>query len=272
MPLLLYAIGFAVCYWLFDLSWWMSLLTALAFPVFFSMAMVIIGMPIGGIAALVEKIKERRKKPYPEMNRGGAYEVVGPGKEEVSEVTKAERFIVNLLSTGICTRGDLNEQGEMLGYSKATITRALNNLLEHGEIKKIARGVYSKAASVTESRASLLMQSEAEKERKRQSNTFGVWSLVLGIIGIFVGPLAIAAIVLGALQFKRHVSKCSIAGLVLGIIGTIAWIVSLTWLGYEFPYIPPGPQYAFAKINCLVRMEYDQNQWQSLPLEQSHRI
>ena len=272
MPLLLYAIGFAVCYWLFDLSWWMSLLTALAFPVFFSMAMVIIGMPIGGIAALVEKIKERRQKPYPEMSGKGAYEVVEQSEEEVPEVVKAERLIMSLLSTGICTRGELNEQGEMLGYSKAMITRALNNLLEDGEIERIARGVYSKAASVTESQASLLMQSEAQRERKRQSNAFGVWSLVLGIIGIFVGPVAIAAIILGALQFKRHVSKCSIAGFVLGIIGTIAWIVSLTWLGYELPYTTLGPQYAFAKINCLVRMEYDQNQWQSLPLEQSHRI
>jgi len=60
---------------------------------------------------------------------------------------------------------------------------------------------------------------------------------VLGIIGIFVGAVAVAAIVLGALQFRRHVSKRSIAGFILGIVGVILWITGL--VVPEVPYVPP---------------------------------
>jgi len=66
MPFLVYGIGFAVCYFLFDLSWWMSLLIALAFPAALGIVMFAIGMPVGGIMlgieALVNKIKERRRR------------------------------------------------------------------------------------------------------------------------------------------------------------------------------------------------------------------
>lgn len=86
--------------------------------------------------------------------------------------------------------------------------------------------------------ASILL--EFEKQRKKQSNTFGIWSLVLGIFGIttfFVPAAAVAAIVLGALQFRRHVSKCSIAGLILGIIGVALFVIAIK-LSYEVPYTP----------------------------------
>ena len=66
MPLILYAIGFAVCYFLFDLSWWMSLLIAFAAPAILGLVMWVVGMPLGGIMlgieALINKIKERRRR------------------------------------------------------------------------------------------------------------------------------------------------------------------------------------------------------------------
>jgi len=65
MPVI-YAIGFAVCYFVFDLSWWMSLLIALAAPAALGIVMLVIGMPVGGvmlgIEALINKIKERRRR------------------------------------------------------------------------------------------------------------------------------------------------------------------------------------------------------------------
>jgi len=257
MELLIYVIGFLVCYFVFDFSWWMSLLIALAFPVALGILMFVANMSIGGtiwgISALIEKIKERRRKPYPETTWEAAYEAIEPREEErIPQVITAERFIMDTLEGGAYTRAELNQQGQLLGYSETTIGRALNSLLEDGEIERIARGVYSKVGSLstegpmtyettrvptTQTQPTLSMLAELEKERKRQSNTFGIWSLVLGLIGILIGPVAVAAIVLGALQFKRHVSKCSTAGLILGIIGVILWITGLVVPGPA--YIPP---------------------------------
>jgi len=252
MELIIYVIGFLVCYFAFDFSWWMSLLIALVAPIIFSLVVPLISIPIIGISALIDKIKERRRKPYPETTWEADYEAMELwGEEKIPQVIKAERFIMDTLEREAYTRAELNQQGELLGYSEATIGRALNSLLEGNEIERIARGVYSKVGSlstegpmtyetakvpITQTQPTLSMLAELEKERKRQSNAFGGWSLVLGIIGIFIGPVAVAAIVLGALQFRRHVSKCSIAGLILGIIGVILWIALL---GYEAPYVPP---------------------------------
>jgi len=257
MPLIIYGIGFAICYFVFDLSWWKSLLIALAFPAALGIVMSIVGTSIGGtlwgISALIEKIRGRRRKPYPETTWGADYEAIEPWEEEkIPQVIKTERFIMDTLERGAYTRAELNQQGELLGYSEATIGRALNSLLEDDKIERIARGVYSKVGSLstewpmtyettkvptTQTQPTLSMLVELEKERKRQSNTLGIWSLVLGLIGIFIGPVAVAAIVLGALQFKRHVSKCSIAGLILGIVGVILWIAGLVGTGPA--YIPP---------------------------------
>ena len=62
-----------------------------------------------------------------------------------------------------------------------------------------------------------------EAPRIRQSNAFGTWSLVLGIAGFFWWPavLGIIAVVLGAVQWRRHVSKRSIAGFTLGIVNIV---------------------------------------------------
>ena len=255
MPLLIYGIGFAVCYFLFDLSWWMSLLIALAFPVALELAIFAIGVPIAGISALVEKIKERRQRPYPESNGEDVYKALE--EQQISLVIKAESFIIYMMDKGIHTRAGLNEQGETFGYSQATIGRALNNLMEAGEIKRIARGVYSSLISIPEEKLMpeevtkpqmgeaeeiAAMMLEIEKQRKKQSNTFGIWSLVLGIIGIFtffVPATAIAAIILGILQFRRHISKCSMAGLILGIIGVVLFVIVIKWLSYEVPYTVP---------------------------------
>ena len=61
---------------------------------------------------------------------------------------------------------------------------------------------------------------EAKAEQLRKSNAFGTWSLILGITGLFwwTAVLGIIAIILAILQFRRHVSKRSIAGLTLGIV------------------------------------------------------
>jgi len=64
---------------------------------------------------------------------------------------------------------------------------------------------------------------------KRQVKTFGFWSLVLGIPGVFLPvagiPFFVTAVILGVLQFRRRVSKCSIAGFALGLAGVVFFIV-----------------------------------------------
>ena len=59
--------------------------------------------------------------------------------------------------------------------------------------------------------------------RIRQSNALGTWSLILGIAGFFWwgAVLGIIAVVLGAVQWRRHVSKRSIAGFTLGIVDIV---------------------------------------------------
>jgi len=69
MPLIVYGIGFAVCYFLFDLSWWMSLLIAFAAPVILGLVTWLIGAPIMGMAALIEKIKGRGERLRPEVEQ-----------------------------------------------------------------------------------------------------------------------------------------------------------------------------------------------------------
>ncbi|MFC1957012.1 hypothetical protein ACFLVY_01785 [Chloroflexota bacterium] len=63
----------------------------------------------------------------------------------------------------------------------------------------------------------------AKTTRIQQSNAFGTWSLILGIAGFFLWGvvLGIIAVVLGAVQWRRHVSKRSIAGFTLGIVDIV---------------------------------------------------
>lgn len=186
---------------------------ALAFPAALGIAMMVIGIPALGIGALIEKIRERRRKRHLEAPWENAYEFAEE-QQEIKEplISGAEQFIVHSLDAGVQTRAQLNSKGKALGHSEAAIGKGLNNLMEVGSIKRIARGVYSKPPPPV----------QTEDERTKQSNTLGIWSLATGIVGIFLWPSAIAAIVLGALQFRRHVSKCSIAGFVLGIVGIVS--------------------------------------------------
>lgn len=257
MPLLVYGIGFAICYFIFDLSWWLSLLIAFAAPAALGLATMVIGIPLASIEALVEKIRERRQGSHPQTTWENAYDVTEEQQEiEMPLIARAENFVVHSLDNGIHTRAGLTTRGKALGYSEATIGKALNNLLEAGEIERIARGVYSKVSSIAKEKlmpekatqpeigdaeeiATLML--EIEKQRKKQSNTFGIWSLVLGVIGIFtfyVPVAAVAAIVLGALQFRRHRTKLSIAGFTLGIISVVLFVIVIKLLSYEVPIYP----------------------------------
>jgi len=255
VELLIVIIAFLVCYFQFDFSWWVSLLIAFGAPIAVSLVAWAVGLPFVGILTLVEKIKERRQRRYPETNWPDAYEVVEEQeRQEIPLVAKAESFIMYMMDKGMHTRAELDEQGKIFGYSEATIGRALNNLLEAGAIKRIARGIYSKITTVAgeklmpeevtapqigEAERIASMVLEIEKQRKKQSNTLGIWSLVLGIIGIptfSVPVVAIAAIVLGTLQFRRHRTKCSIAGLILGTISVVLFVIVIKWLSYEVPY------------------------------------
>jgi len=60
-------------------------------------------------------------------------------------------------------------------------------------------------------------------ERRPISNTLGTASLAVAIFGIFWGTavLGIIAIALGVIQWRRHISKRSIAGFIIGIIDII---------------------------------------------------
>jgi len=241
----------------------MSLLIAFAAPAILSVVMWVIGTPIllgiSGISALVEKIKGHRRRPcYSGKVREEFLEQSGKTEEsETPSFVEVQGFLLYLMDKGVHTKTELNREGKtIMRYSEAIMDRALNSLLEARLVKKIGGDVYYKVGGVVQETdivgetaetqtaeihqmTSILL--EFEKQRKKQSNTFGIWSLVLGVIGIFtffVPVAAVAAIVLGALQFRRHVSKCSISGLILGIIGVALFVIVIEWLSYEVPYTP----------------------------------
>jgi Na+/melibiose symporter-like transporter len=70
----------------------------------------------------------------------------------------------------------------------------------------------------------------------REAQTLGIWSLVLGVLGIFccVGVGGIVAIVLGLRSNRLAQNGFATAGIVLGIIGIIELLVAvgLGLLGY----------------------------------------
>lgn len=251
MPLVVYGIGFVTCYFVIGLNWWISLLIALAFPAALGIAMFVIGMPLigimAGIGTVIDKIKQRGRERHSEPTWERVSEPIEPQEGQMPLVIRAESFIVDTLDDGIQTRAELNTKGKILGYSEATIGKALDDLIETSEIEMIESGVYSKAAQLTdqdytrESTSPLqtratqptpLTTAEIAKERKKRSNTFGTWSLVLGIIGFIFWPevTGTAAIVLGVLQFRRHATKRAIAGFTLGVVG-IVLVVAFDLLG-----------------------------------------
>ncbi len=66
-------------------------------------------------------------------------------------------------------------------------------------------------------------------------------SLVLGIIGLFINPLSILAIIFGGIgiaQTGRDATLkgrgMAVAGLILGIIVVLAWIAIIIWAGTAF--------------------------------------
>jgi hypothetical protein len=161
MPLLVYGIGFVICYFVIGFNWWMSLLIALAFPAALAIAMYVIGIPLlgitVGISTVIDRIKQRRREQHPEPTWENVSEPIEPQGREIPLVTTAQI---------------------------------------------------------------------AEK-RKEKSNTFGTWSLVLGIISLIFWPevTGTAAIVLGVLQFRRHATKRAIAGFTLGVVGIVLAVV-----------------------------------------------
>jgi len=236
----------------------MSLLIAFAAPIIISLVSLVVELPIMGISALVEKIRQRRESPYYTENfRAGFYEQSARGENtEDPALLEVQSFLIYLMDKGVHTSTTFIREGKaMMNYPEVIVGGALDSLIEARLIKKIGSNAYYRIGTVVQENdiveepaneqtidahrmASMLF--EVEKERKKQSNMLGIWSLVLGIIGIFtfiVPVAAIAAIVLGILQFRRHVSKCSIIGLVLGIIGIVLFIVLIRLLGYEDPYI-----------------------------------
>jgi len=66
MPLVLYAIGFLVCYFLFQLTWLLSLLIAFAAPAILGLVMFLVGVPLGGtmlaVAGLFNGMRGHRGK------------------------------------------------------------------------------------------------------------------------------------------------------------------------------------------------------------------
>lgn len=89
--------------------------------------------------------------------------------------------------------------------------------------------------------------------RKRVFKTFGFWSLILCIPGIFINteyggyyPVSnqvffLTAVILGVLQFRRYVSKYSIAGFALGLAGLVfSGVLMVHILNY-----PPSPSHIY---------------------------
>ena len=67
-------------------------------------------------------------------------------------------------------------------------------------------------------------------ELRKVSNACGTASIVLAIIGCFWWPfvLGIVAVILAVIQWRRHISKRSIAGFVIGIVDIVIAVVSYT--------------------------------------------
>jgi hypothetical protein len=94
MPILLYGIGFIICYFVIGFNWWMSLLIALAFPAALGIAMFVIGVPFAGImvgiGALINKIKQRRRERHPEPTWENVSEPIEPQEREMPLAARAE--------------------------------------------------------------------------------------------------------------------------------------------------------------------------------------
>ena len=71
-------------------------------------------------------------------------------------------------------------------------------------------------------------QSQVQPRYYKQSNTNGTVALIFGILGFFILPIigSIIAIIFGAIARSREPdSSTGTAGLVLGILGILCWII-----------------------------------------------
>jgi len=70
------------------------------------------------------------------------------------------------------------------------------------------------------------------KINEKKKGGFGIASLVLGILGLFVGgiPLGILAIIFGAVGLSKN-QKFSLAGLILGIIDFVVGLIIVIAMG-----------------------------------------
>lgn len=71
------------------------------------------------------------------------------------------------------------------------------------------------------------------RERKKSTVTgAGVASLVMGIVGLIIFAIVLGpiAIILGAIAWGNNKDKLGLAGLILGIIDIIGWIILMGYL------------------------------------------
>lgn len=88
---------------------------------------------------------------------------------------------------------------------------------------------------------------EEIRNRFTQTSGFATASLVLGIIGIIINPLSIPAIIFGAIAINQTGKNPylsgrgkAIAGLILGTIVAVIWILILIYFGAIFFGYNPG--------------------------------
>jgi hypothetical protein len=82
------------------------------------------------------------------------------------------------------------------------------------------------------------IDSESEQQVSgKQTNSFSIVAFVLGILGIFIGPLSIGAIIFGALGISQTGKNpdiqgrgLAVAGLILGIVVVFGWILGIILL------------------------------------------
>lgn len=74
-----------------------------------------------------------------------------------------------------------------------------------------------------------------------RTSGFAIASLVMGIVGFFFNPLAILAIIFGGIGLSQTNKDpnlkgrgMAVAGLVLGIIVGIIWIIAIIWWSAAF--------------------------------------
>lgn len=73
-------------------------------------------------------------------------------------------------------------------------------------------------------------------ERARESNSLAVAGFVCSVIGLFIGILSVLGLILSASALSRTEGRgLAIAGLVIGIIGAVGWLLLL---GYYFEWQP----------------------------------